>query len=449
MNTIVVHALFRIRERIDSLRNRTWSGRKIVIQRVGLALLRITILTTLRALLTLVYTPVAIAARLLNLRFPYSHALEANFGHLAVDTGLYLQAQAIGVRPKGRAVLVFSRNRAPNAFLLELWRSQFHLVTHPLLAFLLAPLKWSRLTGTPMYLLRYKVFSERGKTLEYGPAIDEVVNRFEIANQGRPLLTIDKGTCERGRRVLKELGVPEDAWWVAFHAREDVNRSLGGSPRNVDPLTFVAAAQAIIDRGGYVVRIGDPGMKPFPSMAGLVDYAHSQAKSEWMDIFIIAKARFLVQSNSGPGSVAWAFGVPVAGTNWVPMSQGLLGQRDMRISKLIVGGSPPEVFSFDHVLGSDVLRDAHTGAGFLQAGVEWRDNSAKEIRELAIEMLDRLDGVAKYEPLDDRLQDRFQEMVASNLTPETWGTMSRIGRHFLRTHVDLFEDRDELESIDN
>ncbi len=449
MADIEVRGLLRVRERFTRLQARSWSERVHVVWKLGVALLQAAVGAALRGLLVLIYTPIALLARLLKFRFPYSHALADNFGHLAVDPGLYLQAQAVGVRPKRRAVIAISRNRVPNTFLMELWRSQFHLVTHPLLAFLLAPLKWSRLTGTPMYLPRYKIFSKQGNLLEYGPAIDEIVNRYEFISQGEPLLTLDQGHQDQGRRAMQELGVPGNAWWVALHAREGVNRSLGGSPRNVAPLTVLAAAQGIIDRGGYVVRSGDSSMKPLPSMAGLVDYAHSQAKSEWMDIFVIAHSRFLLQSNSGPGGVAWVFGVPTAGVNYVPLSQGLLGQRDMRISKLIVGGSPPEVFSFDHVLGSDVLRDAHTGAGFLQAGVEWRDNSAEEIRELAIEMLDRLDGVAKYEPLDDQLQDRFQEMVASNLTPETWGTMSRVGRHFLRTHVDLFKDRDGLESINN
>ena len=133
-------------------------------------------------------------------------------------------------------------------------------------------------------------------------------------------------------------------------------------------------------------------------------------------------------------------GVPVAAADGGPRGRGLMGRQDIRIPKLLMTGSPPAVMSFDHVLGSDLLRDLHTAGGFCEAGVELRDNTAGEIRELAIEMMDRIDGVAADDPLDALLQLRFQELVLSRRSPPTWGTMSRIGRHFLRTHEALFEN---------
>ena len=251
-------------------------------------------------------------------------------------------------------------------------------------------------------------------------------------------MTLDDDVNDRGLLVLQSLGIPEGAWWVALHVREGSYHGVSGSPRNADPLSYLDAARAVIDRGGYVVRIGDPGMTPLPPIDGLVDYAHSSVKSDWMDVFTIGRARFLLETDSGPGGVAWLFDVPVAGTNWVPICQGPLGRRDIRIPKLMITGSPPAAITFDNALGSDLLRDLHTPEGFQEAGVRWQDNTPDEIRSLAVEMMDRIDGVAEYDSRDEQLQDRFQKLILAQKTPQTLGTMSRVGRDFLRDHANLF-----------
>ncbi|MQF70623.1 TIGR04372 family glycosyltransferase [SAR202 cluster bacterium AD-812-D07_MRT_10900m] len=175
-------------------------------------------------------------------------------------------------------------------------------------------------------------------------------------------------------------------------------------------------------------------------MDRLIDYAVSQAKTDWMDIFIIGCARFLLSSNSGPCIVAKTFGVPVAAGNWIPVCQGTLGWQDIRMPKMLVSKSQKTVLSFYQVFRSDLLRDINTKDDFTKNGIEWQDNTAEEIRELALEMMDQLDGIAEYESLDIKLQHRFQELVAAHESPQTYGTISRIGRHFLRTHEALLED---------
>ena len=132
--------------------------------------------------------------------------------------------------------------------------------------------------------------------------------------------------------------------------------------------------------------------------------------------------------------------LPIAAPNWLSMCQGPLGQNDLRIPKLLVSGSPPAPLSFDRVLSCELLRDLQHPKRFRAAGAGRRDNTADEVRALAIEMMDRLDGVAEYEPADNKLQSRFLDLVLSRRTPSTFGTMSSVGRDFLRKHVDLFCD---------
>jgi len=389
--------------------------------------------------------PALVGARLFNIRFPYSHTLGGNYGHLTTDPAVFLKFQAIQGHADRRPVLVASRNRVVNRSLLEMWRSDFHLVSHPILAALLAPFKWSRLTRSLMHPNGYKLLSAQGGLLEDGMALDEIEFRYASIGGREAMLAIDDDVEIRGRLVLQDLGIPEGSWWAAFHAREGSYHGVEGSPRNVDPHSFLDAIKTIVDRGGYVIRIGDPGMTELPPIDGLIDYAHSPAKSDWMDNFIIGCARFMLMSNSGPATVAQAFGVPVAAADWVPMCQGPMGARDIRIPKLFLKASSSAPLSFDEVLDSDLLRDLHTQVGFSEAGIKLRDNTAEEIRALAIEMMDHLDAVDIREPRDEELQRRFQDLIMSRNTPETHGSMSRVGKDFLRTHSALFERDDSHE----
>ena len=106
MSGIDARALLKVRERITSFRSRPWSERLLLTRQIGLELLVLVVGSVIRGLLVIIYAPAIIVALLLNLRFPYSHAIGANFGHMAADPHFYLQAQAIGALPKHRAVLV-------------------------------------------------------------------------------------------------------------------------------------------------------------------------------------------------------------------------------------------------------------------------------------------------------------------------------------------------------
>jgi len=62
---------------------------------------------------------------------------------------------------------------------------------------------------------------------------------------------------------------------------------------------------------------------------------------------------------------------------------------------------------------------------------------SEDIRELAEEMMDRIDGTRRYDAIDDELQGKFKDLIHSQDTPQTFGTSSRIGSSFLSKHSHL------------
>ena len=61
------------------------------------------------------------------------------------------------------------------------------------------------------------------------------------------------------------------------------------------------------------------------------------------------------------------------------------------------------------------------------------DNHADEIREVVVEMMDRLDGRLAYGDADDALQRQFDALD----THDSYAVGGRVGREYLRRHVAL------------
>ena len=83
------------------------------------------------------------------------------------------------------------------------------------------------------------------------------------------------------------------------------------------------------------------------------------------------------------------------------------------------------------------LRDLSRSESFAAAGVSLRDNSPEENSDLAVEIMDRLDGNIHYSDEDEHLQEKFKSLLEPE--PE-YVTSARVGRDFLRKYSRLIAD---------
>lgn len=210
--------------------------------------------------------------------------------------------------------------------------------------------------------------------------------------------------------------------------------------RNADPLTYASAVEAIVARGGWVVRMGDPMLTStkLPPMDHVVDYAHSDAKSDWMDVFLWADCRFLIGSCSGPAQIPGTFGVPVVQTNWCPVAPRYWNARDLQIPKLYWSDKESRLLTFAESIAPP-LGFAQLPHHFADAGVRVIDNTPEELREVVVEMLDRVEGRAIYTREDDDLQGRFDRLEPP-VRYRIPGGGARRGRDFLRRYAALFDE---------
>lgn len=105
--------------------------------------------------------------------------------------------------------------------------------------------------------------------------------------------------------------------FVCLHVREGGFYKDYEHIRNCNILNYVPMIEEIAQPYRWVVRLGDRSMTPLPKMKWVLDYAHSNLKSDAMDIYLIQECEFYIGTQSGPMDTALLFQKPHVITNMV------------------------------------------------------------------------------------------------------------------------------------
>ena len=184
------------------------------------------------------------------------------------------------------------------------------------------------------------------------------------------------------------------------------------------------------------MRIGDSTMTPLPVIDRVIDLTQSNSLYKGIDVFCLTQCKFVIGTTSGPVAVSYIFGVPTALTNWVPMGHGGYSKRDIWIPKLYWSAAEGRYLTFKEILTTP-LRSYGLTEMFEKDGISVVDNSPEEIREVCLEVMDRIDRQFGHTQEDEDLQRRFHSLLEVESTD--WSTDARVGRDFLRRHKALFD----------
>ena len=334
----------------------------------------------------------------------------------------FIKEGILGLRPYVRAVVLASDWVVANPHLARYFRQRLTVITDPWMCMALKPF-------AKMKRLQYDVrpYAQVENATSTAPAINR-----EWGSRP-PLWTLSKEDVDHGMNNLRKLGLPDGSWFVCVHCREYGYLAWDRhNYRDVDVTSYIPAMEAILEKGGWCFRMGDPTMKPLPKIDRVIDYCHHGVRSDWMDVFLCGSCRFFLGSGSGLSWVSGIFGVPVASANCAPLSN-VLAYRpgDIAIPKLMWSEIEDRYLTFDEILSMPV-GDVRRSRLFREARVRFVENTPHEITALALEMFDITEGKAQYTPDDELLQQRFKSLMKPGHF--AYGSGSRVGRHFLRKY---------------
>ncbi len=347
-------------------------------------------------------------------------------GHLALEPDCLLKEVTLGLIPKYKWILLAPPSRVANEHLLNYWAPYFFIIRNQIICLIISNMsRW--------WMMRQDV-------TKYIRNTGKAQQAYEIYNKCKnksSILKLCKEDETWGKNMLEKLGLPKGRWFVCVHTREG-----GFSPIDEELHTYrncrientFPAIKEIIKSGGWVIRIGDSSMQRLPQIEKVIDYAHEPLKSARLDVIICAMARFTIGNTSGISLVSTVFGIPCALTNMVPLAALGVSHRDISIPKLYWSISQKRHLTFEEIFESK-LSQLQYNSEYIKRDIRLDENTKEEIKELVIEMMEKLYIRHRNSNLVSNLSDSFISMLKSQ--NYSFGTSSSISESFLNRHYTL------------
>lgn len=370
----------------------------------------------------------------------------------------FLKAMELGLKPKHQIIILLPENeKIINPYMLELWQKYVKVIRDKktiehfstLRKYFQYDIDFScSLNGKGMFIEHAKVIVQKEwEKRNYDSLLrlsseDKEIG-WKLLGSQRIIATADHYNRssqltgrERDYKRLQKI-TREGGWFVTLHVR-DSGYLLGkydkkDDPnlyRNADIDSYTDAIQSIVERGGYVVRVGDPKMKPMPEeIKGVFDYAHSGIRSNKMDIFLFSQCRFFIATNSGPWLIPCLFNVPTVVTNLLPLIRPWT-KDSLFIPKILKLNNENRILTIKEMLSPEFGK-FYTTRQYLEKNISIIDNTKEELNTLVLEMLDYLDGSLVYSDEDNEEQNKLSNLY---LKYSKYGDSGRMGRDFLKRH---------------
>ena len=231
----------------------------------------------------------------------------------------------------------------------------------------------------------------------------------------------------REKEILKKLGVPENSKFVCLNVRDsaylDRHKETNlkswdyHNYRDGDIDKYVLAAEELATRGYYVFRMGAKVLKPLKSSnPKVIDYAYLGMRSEFMDIYLGAKCSFCLTTGSGIDEVCRIFYRPIA-TITIPLALRVFyggSEKELLITKHHIHKKNKNKLTISEIFSSN-LALAFKSEDFEKSVVKLKENSPEEIRDLAIEIDERINGNWNETEEDRSLQKKFWSIFNNNI----------------------------------
>ena len=195
---------------------------------------------------------------------------------------------------------------------------------------------------------------------------------------------------EEGKKRLVEIGINPDKPYVCLIVRDGGHykskgeiESAGYEFLNFDINNFSGVAEALIESGFQVIRMGSGSERPFTSKPdGVIDYALSKNRSEFLDVFIAATCEFAVSTQTGPDAVCMLFRRPVLYVDVTSYCQFFFGSKIATWSPVRLQKNG-KLLNLSEIVNSEIawFKDPNS---FSINGISQQKSSNNELRELVL-----------------------------------------------------------------
>jgi putative glycosyltransferase (TIGR04372 family) len=325
----------------------------------------------------------------------------SRIGHLAPEVELYLCKLDAGVNvPNHRYIdLFYMPQIICNQQLAVMCKRVLHI--------------WPAWILGPIFMVNRLIpggdLHEIGPDLEINRDVHNLMDRFP------PHLKFTREEEARGEAGLQAMGLPVGAQFVCLIVRDSAyldghsaNDWSYHNYRDSDIKNYVLAAEALAKRGYFVIRMGAKVHSSINSTHPMViDYAANGMRNEFMDIYLGAKCAFCVSTGTGLDAVPEMLRRPMVYVNFVPLGNLPTFRTEfLSITKRHVLKKSKKTLSLSEIFSQGVGYCVRS-SGYESAGVELYENTPDEIKDIVVEMVERLEVSWQKRSEDESMQQNF------------------------------------------
>jgi len=292
---------------------------------------------------------------------------------------------------------------------------------------------------------------------------NEQIYRFFNYNYiKKPQLNLNAKELEKGNQFLYNLNLREKKQWICIHNR-DSNYLKGLSKhenfqhfnfeyqnyRDSDVNNLIGSTKLLLEKNFYVFRMGRiQSNKMDFKHSNFIDYAFTDNKSDFNDIFLLSNCAAYLGSDSGIGDIPFVSGKPRFLMNY---SLTLLLHLHHEGDKMSRKNNYPFIFkhlydektqkklSLKKILNKGLLGVAKSN-DFKKARVLTIENSEEEILDITAEMTNYLENKKINTQEDFEIQKKFWDIYYANTSYKRYEDIpARVCGKFLSKNLYILE----------
>jgi len=372
---------------------------------------------------------------------------KSRIGHAAINPELYLCKIDDGIEIKNKFDILFFpySDIEYNHQLIKMWKRVLPL------SFLSDYEKFL----TYAYLINQRIKGWESHSIFFQEGFFSLLTYGDpnsILSKYNSHLSFTSEEINYGNKKLNELGLI-DQHHICFQNRDQkyLSETYEGNSweyhdyRNSNINTYLLAADHMTNLGYCAIRMGSiVADKISTNNRAIIDYA-CHYREDFMDIYLIAKSKFVIFPHSGLKHVAIAFRVPVVCVNVISyIGIFYLLENNICVPKKLWSNKKNRFLTFREIFESDISSYI-SSSSYYNSDIKVVDNSPEEIRDAAIEMESRLNDTWQSTDDDEKLQNNFKEIALRCILPDGKpirdmlpnGIKCRISAQFLRDNKGL------------
>ena len=281
----------------------------------------------------------------------------------------------------------------------------------------------------PLKVFNFICWSFKDQIFFKDTSAKDIYSDYYTFNSVERSFNINKTDENKAKQLLSDLGLKKDSWYVCFHNRtskylNDYDKYLYGHKvnfsyhdfRDSKVNTYQDALNYIIDKGGYVIRVGhDSGenLDFIKKKEKVLDFS-GKNRTDFLDIYLSSSCKFFLGGNAGISVIPYIFDKPLLMTNYTPIFVSPSPKLNSKsIPSLIWSNDENRYLHFNEIFSSDIWTFGTTNQ-FIKKNLRVVQNSNEDILSGCKEIfnfIENNDQFIEIEKQTKHLKKKFNEIL--------------------------------------